>query len=84
MTAVPVAAAACAASYTNAGVVSSDGDVYVWGGAAWKGGYGAGHSEATQVTWSEGLSGVPQCYQCEDLAVGHRHVMLVFKNRDFN
>jgi len=66
-----------ALSYTNGGVVSENGDVRVWGGAAWKGGVGSGSEEARLVDWG----GLPACYLCEDLELAHRHGLVVFRKK---
>ena len=68
-------------SYTNGGVITESGAVHVWGGSSWGGGFGGGQQNAREVTWSEGLSGVPSCYACEDLVSSKDHVVMVFKKK---
>ena len=73
------AVSSAAVAYTNGGVITRTGQVFVWGGRSWGGGFGLGSHNASLVEWSEGLGGVPGCYACEEIAVGAEHVMMLFK-----
>ena len=71
-----VRACAGALSYTNGAVASAQGRVYVWGGGAWEGGIGNANGEdVSEVSWN----GVPPCYACSSVALGHKHGFLVFE-----
>ena len=75
-----VRACAGALSYTNGAVASSTGRVYVWDGGAWEGGLGNSQGEGvSEVSWA----GVPPCYTCRDVSLGHRHGFLVFEKGVF-
>ena len=46
------------------------------GGGAWEGGIGNANGEAvSEVSWN----GVPPCYACSSVALGHKHGFLVFE-----
>ena len=76
-------AVAGALSYTNGAVASKDGHVYCWGGNAWEGGIcndrasDADADVVARVAWS----GVPPCYACKNVALGHNHGFLLFEMR---
>ena len=68
---------------TNGAVASKDGHVYCWGGNAWEGGIcndraSDAHADVVaRVAWS----GVPPCYACKNVALGHNHGFLLFEMR---
>ena len=66
-----------ACSYTNAAVATDEGRCYVWGGNYWEGGIAEGRNAAgpTEVAWG----GVPGCYRCSSVALGHQHGYLIFR-----
>ena len=68
-----------ALSYTNAAAATDDGRVYTWGGNCWQGGIAAGRNATgpTEVAWG----GVPSCYRCASVALGHQHGFLIFEKR---
>ena len=68
-----------ALSYTNGAAATDDGRVYAWGGNCWQGGIAAGRSATgpTEVAWG----GVPRCYRCSSVALGHQHGFLIFEKR---
>ena len=64
------------AALENGAVASATGRVYVWGGGAWEGGIGNANGEdVSEVSWN----GVPPCYACRGVALGHKHGFLVFE-----
>ncbi|KAJ1447941.1 hypothetical protein M885DRAFT_541007 [Pelagophyceae sp. CCMP2097] len=66
-----------ALSYTNGAVSTSDGRVYVWGGAAWEGGLAEGRS--TVLPTEVQFAGAPTCYMSAHVELAHRHGFLVFE-----
>lgn len=65
-----------ALSYTNGAAALTDGSVFVWGGGMWEGGMGGGRDGPARVGW---CGGVPPCYKCRGVALGHRHGYLIFQ-----
>ena len=53
--------------------------MYAWGGNQWEGGIAAGRSATgpTEVAWG----GVPRCYRCSSVALGHQHGFFIFEKR---
>lgn len=70
-------------SYTNGAVATRDGRVHVWGGNAWEGGIAENArpeglaAAVAEVAWR----GVPSCYACKAVALGHNHGYLLFEAR---
>ena len=62
--------------YTNGAVALKDGSVFVWGGGMWEGGLGSGQEGPSRVAWG---GGVPPCYRCAAVQLGHRHGYLIFR-----
>ena len=69
----------CWPSSLNRPAASDDGRCYMWGGNCWQGGIAAGRNATgpTEVAWG----GVPSCYRCSSVALGHRHGFLIFEKR---
>jgi len=66
-------------AYTNGAVASDEGRVFVWGGNMWEGGIAEGRASRgpTEIKWS----GVPSCYRCTSVVLGHKHGFLVFRKQ---
>ena len=70
-----VRACAGALSYTN-GAAAGPGPRPRRGGGAWEGGIGNANGEdVSEVSWA----GVPPCYACRGVSLGHKHGFLVFE-----
>ena len=65
-----------AVCYTNGAVALNDGSVFVWGGGMWEGGMGGGQEGPARVSWG---GGVPPCYRCTSVVLGHLHGYLIFR-----
>ena len=65
-----------AVCYTNGAVALNDGSVFVWGGKMWEGGMGGGQVGPARVSWG---GGVPPCYRCTSVVLGHLHGYLIFR-----